>query len=63
MLSKAAEPIKVIKMGGWKDIKTMGIYVKKAGVDIKGNTNVLDLHEHEYQSAQIYFLPTGNLSN
>ncbi len=63
MLSKAVEPIKVMKMGGWKDIKTMGIYVRKAGVDIKGITNVLDLHEHDYQPAQIYSLPTGNLSS
>ena len=44
MLQKGVEPIKVMIMGGWKDIKTMQLYVRKAGVDIKGITNCLDLH-------------------
>ena len=42
MLSKGIEPIKVMKMGGWKDIKTMMIYARKAGVDIVGITNCLN---------------------
>lgn len=44
MLSKGIEPIKVMKMGGWKDIKTLMIYTRKAGVDIRGITDRLDLH-------------------
>ncbi len=44
MLTKGTEPIKVMKMGGWKDLKTMEIYIRKAGVDIKGITSDLDLH-------------------
>ena len=43
LLSKGVEPIKVMKMGGWKDIDTMMIYARKAGVDIKGATDKLDL--------------------
>ncbi len=43
LLSKGVEPIKVMKMGGWKDIETMMIYARKAGVDIKGATDCLDL--------------------
>jgi hypothetical protein len=34
-----------MKMGGWKDMKTMMFYVRKAGVDIKGASDVLDLHD------------------
>lgn len=45
LLSKGVEPIKVMKMGGWKDIETMMIYARKAGVDIKGATDVLNLQE------------------
>ena len=44
MLGKGIEPIKVMSMGGWKDIKTMMIYARKAGVDIRGITDCLDLH-------------------
>lgn len=43
LLSKGVEPIKVMKMGGWKDIETMMIYARKAGVDIKGATDCLNL--------------------
>ena len=31
-------------MGGWKDIKTMMIYMRKAGVEIRGITDGLNLH-------------------
>lgn len=43
MLSKGIEPIKVMAMGGWKDLKTMQIYIRKSGIDIKGITNELNL--------------------
>ncbi len=33
-----------MSMGGWRDLKTMQRYIRKAGVDIKGITNNLDLH-------------------
>ncbi len=42
MLSKGVEPIKVMAMGGWKDLKTMQIYVRKSGIHINGITNSLD---------------------
>jgi len=38
MLSKGVEPIKVMIFFGWKDLKTMALYVRKAAVDIKGVT-------------------------
>lgn len=45
LLSKGVEPIRVMKAGGWKDMKTMMIYVRKAGVDIRGMSDCLDLHD------------------
>jgi integrase len=45
LLSKGIEPIKVMKMGGWKDMKTMMIYVRKAGIDISGAMSGFTLHE------------------
>ena len=33
-----------MKAGGWKDLKTMMIYVRKAGVDIRGMMDRMDLH-------------------
>ncbi|MBX9767925.1 MAG: site-specific integrase [Bdellovibrionales bacterium] len=45
LLSQGLEPIKVMKMGGWKDMKTMMIYVRKAGIDIAGAMAGFSLHE------------------
>ncbi len=45
MLSKGVEPIKVMSMGGWRDLKTMQIYIRKSGINIQGitsNLNFLD---------------------
>ena len=53
MLSKGIEPIKVMCMGGWKDLKTMQIYIRKAGVNIKGITNNLDLHDPFHEKARV----------
>ncbi len=41
MLSKGIEPIKVMSMGGWKDLKTMQIYIRKSGIHIQGITDSL----------------------
>lgn len=40
MLASGVEPVKVMKMGGWKDLKTLNNhYLRLAGVDIKGATD------------------------
>lgn len=44
LLSQGVPPIKVMAMGGWKDMKTMMIYSRKAGVDIIGSLDSLILH-------------------
>ena len=53
LLSKGVEPIKVMKMGGWKDLETMMIYARKAGVDIRGSTDCLNLHGPEGESGKV----------
>lgn len=53
MMSKGVEPAKVMVMGGWRDLKTMMIYIRKAGIDIKGITDMLDLHNPSRQSAVV----------
>ncbi len=42
LLSKGVAPSRVMAMGGWVDMKTMMIYMRKAGIDIKGATSCLD---------------------
>jgi integrase len=41
LISSGAEPIKVMKVCGWQDLKTMARYIRLAGVDEKGLTNNL----------------------
>jgi len=41
LLADGVEMTKVMKIGGWKDIKTMQIYLRLAGVDERGATNSL----------------------
>lgn len=56
MLSRGIEPIKVMIQGGWSDLKTMQIYVRKAGVDIKGSTDNLELHDLNMNNNKISLL-------
>jgi len=54
MLTKGVEPIKVMKMGGWKELKTMERYVRQAGVDIKGITTCLDdIHDPRFNGGEV----------
>lgn len=38
LLSQGVEPLKVMRMGGWSDLKTFQIYLRMSGVDVKGLT-------------------------
>jgi integrase len=60
LLSKGVEPIKVMKMGGWKDMKTMMIYARKAGVDIKGATDCLELHNPSAEAGKVLKFSGGS---
>lgn len=46
MLQSGVTQIKVMKMGSWKNISTMEIYIRKAGVDIDGIMNSFELRSH-----------------
>lgn len=56
LLSKGVQPVKVMAIGGWKDIKTMMIYIRKAGVDLKGTTDCLDFHNPSENKDNLYSL-------
>jgi integrase len=58
LLSKGVEAIKVMKMGGWKNIETMMIYSRKAGIDIRGSMDCLNLHDHNVVSARVLRMPS-----
>lgn len=51
LLATGAEPMKVMRMGGWNDLKTFQIYIRMAGVDVKGVSDALDV------------LPSNNFAN
>lgn len=61
MLAKGIQPAKVMIMGGWKDLKTMMVYMRKAGIDIKGITDVLNLHNHSRETGRILEMPSRSL--
>ena len=43
LLSTGIEPLKVMRMGGWSDLKTFQIYLRLSGVDVKGVAEGLDV--------------------
>ncbi|MNJ93440.1 Phage integrase family protein [compost metagenome] len=54
LLGKGVALSKVMSMGGWKDMDTMMIYMRKAGIDIKNSTSVLDsVRTHGVSIAQV----------
>lgn len=60
LLSKGVEPIRVMSAGGWKDLKTMMIYCRKAGISIKGMSSVLDhIHDPKERAPQVLTFPNS----
>ena len=53
MLGKGIEPAKVMIMGGWNDLKTMMVYMRKAGINIRGITDCLRLHNPSIETAEV----------
>jgi integrase len=43
MMALGVDQATVMKIGGWKDIKTFQIYVRLAGIEVKGATDVLQI--------------------
>lgn len=58
LLGRGVPPSKVMSMGGWLDMKTMMIYMRKAGIDIKGATDCLDdMSIHKFESGTLLQMP------
>jgi len=49
LLSKGVEAVKVMAAGGWKDYATMMIYMELTGLNIRGMSDVLDLHDPNWE--------------
>ena len=43
LLSTGVEPLKVMRMGGWSDLKTFQIYLRMSGIDVKGVAEGLEV--------------------
>ncbi|MCK5074653.1 MAG: site-specific integrase [Bacteriovoracaceae bacterium] len=43
MLGAGVDQATVMKIGGWRDIKTFQIYIRLAGIEVKGATDVLSV--------------------
>lgn len=43
LLASGVDQATVMKIGGWRDIKTFQIYVRLAGIEVKGATDALDV--------------------
>lgn len=63
LLSKGVEPIKVMKAGGWKDLKTMMIYARKSGIDIQGMSDCLDFHTPSFDPNDMNAIELGDRSD
>ena len=53
MLGMGVEPSKVMLAGGWSDLKTMMIYMRKAGISIRGMTDNFRLHDPSSTPADV----------
>lgn len=60
MLSKGVPPVKVMQIGGWNELKTMMIYIRAAGIEIKGATDVLGLHDPSFKGGKVLQLKSSN---
>jgi len=55
LLSRGLEPAKVMKLGGWRDLKTMMIYLRKAGIDTKGTLENFTIHDATQRGSVLEF--------
>ncbi|MFN8845841.1 MAG: tyrosine-type recombinase/integrase [Bdellovibrionales bacterium] len=53
LLSDGVPTARVMTMGGWKDIETMQIYLKKSAVEVSGVLSNLKFHEHHQTQAEV----------
>lgn len=59
LMKQGVPPIQVMKIGGWKDLDTMNRYIRLAGIEITGATDVLKvLPDQEVFAKAIDFMVT-----
>jgi len=56
MMNNGIEPIKITSMGGWKSLSRLQISVRKAGLNVKGITDNLNIHDPCTKTADVYEL-------
>lgn len=61
LLSKGIEPAKVMKLGGWKDLKTMMIYLRKAGIDTRGTLSDFSIHDTTPKNGAVLEFKSQNM--
>lgn len=59
LLSRGVEPAKVMKLGGWKDLKTMMIYLRKAGIDTRGTLSNFTIHDGSPKIGEVLQFKNG----
>jgi integrase len=50
LIGSGIESVKVMKICGWKDLKTLSVYLRLSGIDEKGTTEVLKILPRTYKS-------------
>ncbi len=53
LLSKGTPPVQVMKMGGWRELKTMQYYIRLSGIDTKGVLSDFDLHDPNEEMGKV----------
>ena len=56
LLNQGVEPIKVMKLGGWQDMKTMERYIRLSAIDLEGAVDGLVLHNNSREEAEVISL-------
>lgn len=57
LIGSGVEPVKVMKICGWKDLKTLSVYLRLAGIEEKGVTEGLNFLQNSGDS--ILYLNKG----
>ncbi len=53
LLQDNVAPVRIMKAGGWKSMKTMQIYIRTAGIDVDGMMDNFSLHDHFQTNGQV----------
>ncbi len=59
LIRDAVAPGTVMSICGWKDLETMQIYIRRAGIDVKGATDGLKLLTHREAMGRVVQLFKG----